>query len=300
MLDFKPIQLSDKAWVDPLVFQEDSPSADFNFGNMYMWDESFHQQICPFGGRLIVTPRYGSEPFFAWPVGGGELRPVLEELRLYAGAQGFPFVLRGVLRQDLPRLEQLYPGRLRIREDRDFWDYLYDADSLASLSGKKLHGQRNHCNRFEKDNDWSFRSMTAEDAPVCRAFLDRWLETLEPGERDGVRDEYKAIHRGLDAFDKLGLEGGLLFAGGALAGFTMGEVISSDTFNVHFEKALRDMAGAYAMVNREFVRRIQSTHPHIRRINREDDTGRESLRRAKLSYHPACMAEKHTVVISHV
>lgn len=299
MLEFKAIELDDKQWVDALVFQENSPSADFNFGNMYMWDGSFHQQIGQYGGRLIVRPLYSQHPFFAWPVGGGDLAPVLKKLEECAKASGLPFRIRGVTAEDLPKLEEIYPGRLQVQADRDFWDYIYDIEKLATLSGKKLHGQRNHCNRFERENNWSFRPMTADDIPACHAFLNTWMESLDPEEQEGVKTEYAAISRGFEAFDALGLEGGLLFADGRLAGFTLGEIISADTFNVHFEKALRDMPGAYAMVNREFARQIKKNHPQILWLNREDDTGRPSLRQAKLSYHPARMVEKYTVVITN-
>lgn len=299
MLDFKAIELSDKQWIDPLVFEENSPSADFNFGNMYMWDEHFRQQVAHWGGRLIVCPCYSEKPFFVWPVGGGELEPVLERLMEYSRRLSQPFSLRGVTAENLPRLEALYPGRLSISPDRDYWDYLYRIEKLAELPGKKLHGQRNHCNRFEKENDWSFRAMTEQDIPACRELLDRWMLSCGEDETDGIDDEYRAILRGFESFGALGLEGGVLFAGGELAAFTMGEVISSDTFNVHFEKADRDRDGAYAMVNREFARLIRQKHPDILWLNREDDTGRPGLRQAKLSYHPDRMVEKHTVVISY-
>lgn len=299
MLDFKAIELSDKAWVDPLVFAENSPSADFNFGNMYMWDSRFRQQICPYGGRLIVRPQYSRHPFFAWPVGHGDLAPVLKKLEACAKESGLPFMLRGVTAENLPLLEELYPGRLQVQADRDYWDYIYDIEKLATLSGKKLHGQRNHCNRFEKENDWQFSPMTAADIPACRALLDAWMESRQPEELDGLREEYSAISRGFEAFEALGLEGGLLFAGEQLVAFSMGEKISADTFDVHFEKALPGVAGAYSMVNREFARQIQKTYPEILWLNREDDTGEPGLRQAKLSYHPARMVEKHTVVISY-
>ena len=39
MIDFHPITLADKPWVDEIVAAEDSPSADFNFGNIYIWDK---------------------------------------------------------------------------------------------------------------------------------------------------------------------------------------------------------------------------------------------------------------------
>lgn len=300
MLDLKPIELNDKQWIDPLVAAEDSPSADFNFGNMFMWDSSFQQEACEYGGRLIVCPRYSDEPFFAWPVGHGELKPVLDELEAHAKEQGHPFILRGVTDDKLPLLEAYYPNRLHIEADRDLWDYLYDAEKLATLSGKKMHGKRNHCNRFEAEHSWSFRPITTEDLPQCKIFLDEWMDACGEDELDGIDNEYAAIGRAFVHYEALGLEGGMLFVGDRLAAFTIGEPISSDTYDVHFEKAVRDVNGAYTMVNREFVRRIRENHPNIHWINREDDTGRPSLRESKESYHPERMVEKYTVVIDHV
>ena len=81
----------------------------------------------------------------------------------------------------------------------------------------------------------------------------------------------------------------------SIARQTGGEIISADTFDAHFEKAYADINGAYTMINREFVRYIRSIHPQIQWINREDDTGRLSLRQSKLSYHPERMVEKYKV-----
>ena len=59
MLQFKTITLCDKEWVDKIVFSEDSPSADYNFGNIYIWDKSFRQLVCPFEGRMMTKPPLG-------------------------------------------------------------------------------------------------------------------------------------------------------------------------------------------------------------------------------------------------
>ena len=40
-LQFKTVTLCDKAWVDPIVMAENSPSADYNFGNIYIWDKYY-------------------------------------------------------------------------------------------------------------------------------------------------------------------------------------------------------------------------------------------------------------------
>ena len=297
MIDFHPVTLADKAWIDPLVLAENSPSADYNFGNIFLWDESFHQQVADLGNRMAVMPCYEEKPFFAWPVGSGDPAPVLAELRAYAKAQGFPFVLRGVTAEHLPVIQSIYgEGNYTAIDERDHWDYLYTAEKLDTLAGKKLHGKRNHINRFVAENDWRFAPLAHGDFPTCIAMLDQWMASCGEDEQDGIDDEYRAIRRAFDHYDALGLEGGVLWVEDNLVAFTIGEVISSDTFNAHFEKAYADINGAYTMINREFVRYIREKHPQIQWINREDDTGRPSLRQSKLSYHPDKMVEKYKVV----
>ena len=299
MIELHPVTLEDKAWIDPLVWAEASSSADFNFGNIYLWDTSFHQLVGRMNDRVIVLPCYEDKPFFAWPVGTGDLAPVMAELEAYAREHDFPFTLRGVTQTHLPLLDGLFPGRYTVESERPLWDYLYSAEKLATLAGKKLHGKRNHINRFEAENDWSFSALAPEDFPECMQLLDEW-NSENPEDQDiGASDEYAAIRRAFENFEPLGLEGGILRVSGKPVAFTIGEMVCAHTFVVHFEKAHSEINGAYPMVNREFVRQILARHPDVQWINREDDMGHESLRQSKESYHPEAMVEKYTVVIGH-
>ena len=297
MLDLHPVTLADKAWIDPIVLAENSPSADYNFGNIFLWDETYHQHVSPLGRRLVTLLCYEHAPFFAWPIGSGELAPVLDEMAVYAKAQGFPLVLRGVTADHLPALRQLYGNGFTLTEERELWDYVYAAEKLDTLAGKHLHGKRNHIHRFEQENDWRFDAMTEADLPGCRAMLDSWMADCGEDERDGIDDEYRAILRAFAYYGPLGLDGGVLRVSGRIVAFSIGEMASADTFDAHFEKAYSHINGAYPMINREFVRYIRAIHPQVQWINREDDTGRESLRQSKLTYHPDKMVEKYKVVI---
>ena len=55
---FKTVTLCDKRWVDQLVLAENSPSADYNFGNIYIWDKRYRQLIARVGDRMITKLRY--------------------------------------------------------------------------------------------------------------------------------------------------------------------------------------------------------------------------------------------------
>ena len=72
-----------------------------------------------------------------------------------------------------------------------------------------------------------------------------------------------------------------------------GEKLNNNTFCTHVEKAYGNIRGAYQMINREFARQLSDRYEYI---NREDDTGSEGLRRAKLSYHPHRLVIKYSAI----
>lgn len=297
MIQFKSIELCDKPWIDACVMAENTRSADFNFANMFLWDAEYKQSAAKIGSRMAARLDYLDVPFFAYPVGTGDLYTAIEALREYAAAQEFPFLVAGVTEETRAGLEAVYPGKLVYTPEREYFDYVYEAERLATLSGKKLHAKRNHINRFLEENpDWHFELLTEELFPECRSMLASWTENHGGNEEtaEGLSAEHTAIELAFRHYDVLGLEGGALFSGEKLIAFTIGEKISADTFDIHFEKAPADVQGAYPMINREFVRLILEKHPEIKYINREDDMGLDGLRKAKLSYDPAFLVEKYS------
>ena len=54
------------------------------------------------------------------------------------------------------------------------------------------------------------------------------------------------------------------------------------------------MEGAYTMMNQQFVQHAMGEYTYV---NREEDTGDEGLRQAKLSYRPVFMVEKGIVTL---
>ena len=296
MIKFHTITLADKPWVDEIVAAENSRSADFNFGNIYMWDKKFKQLIARCDGRMLTKLRYGGAYSFAFPIGSGPLEGAMEAIEGYAARRGWTFRLRGITEENRELLEKCYPGKFVYSEDTDCFDYIYRAESLATYSGKAMHGKKNHCNRFEKENEWQFIPLTRPMIPQCMDMLDTWREDNAGRLDSSVTDEHDAIIRAFAAYEDLGLEGGILTVGGETVGFSIGEKISSDTFNVHFEKARIDINGAYPMVCREFTKQVLALHPEVKYINREDDMGLEPLRISKLSYKPEFMVKKYSAV----
>jgi hypothetical protein len=295
MLEFHQISLDDRQWCREIEAAENSRSSDFGFASMYMWDGRYKQKLARLDDRMIVKLRYEELPFFAFPIGSGPIRPAVRAIKEYADFRGWPLRISGITDENRALMEAEFPGCFVYCDDVSFFDYMYRTESLATLAGKKLHGKKNHCNRFEAENpDWEFVPLTPELIPGCLEMLEEWTRNNADRLHDGIDDEHEAILRGFVAFEALGLVGGVLRAGGRILGFTLGDVINSDTCDVHFEKAYTDINGAYPMVTREFARMLMKTRPEVIYLNREDDMGQESMRRAKESFQPEYLLKKYT------
>ena len=232
---------------------------------------------------------------FAYPAGAPEdVKNALEEMMEYSKEKGRPFLMYNVTPEYFEQLNEWYPERFQIEYDRDSADYVYESEKLATLSGKKLHGKRNHINKFKSlyDGRWSYESMTGENLEDCFQMALKWRKENECEDDDEKRGEMCVALNSLRLFEELHLTGGVLRIDGEVVAFTIGEPICEDTYVVHIEKAYADVQGAYTMINQQFVEHECMNYKYV---NREDDTGAEGLRKAKLSYRPAFMVEKGDV-----
>ena len=292
MSEFQPIGLQHKALFDERLSREDSKSSSESFGNVFLWSDACPRYIAPVGDRLCIEYRCSKGSFYAYPLGRGELVPAIDALRKRADAQGTTLSLRCVTEGQRLALEAAFPGRFRFTEDRDNFDYIYSVESFATLAGKKFHGKRNYCNRFESANEWRYEPLSPANFPACRELLRLW----NAEKNGGSAEESEAIERMFRFWDSLDMLGGVLFANENPVAFTAGELLSRDTVDVHFEKALDGIPGAYPMIAREFARQIQAEQPMIRYLNREEDMGIPGLRKAKEDWYPVCMIEKYTAL----
>ena len=297
MIEFKQPELSDRLWAAPLLAEENSPASQYNFANLYLWSRAFCQTVARLDGRVLIRSQCRENGCSLYPAGHGPLGPALDALRDEAARCGAPLTLLGVTPEQRARLEEEFPGRFEFTFDRDSCDYLYDINRLADLGGKKLHAKRNHIHRFdERFPDWMFEPITEGNIRECVALEMEWAADYhhdEPG-AGTVHEETVAVIEALYQRETLGMEGGLIRAGGEVVAFSLGSFTTPECFDVHFEKARGEIQGCYAVINREMARMIRSKYPAVKWLNREDDLGLEGLRKAKLSYYPDILLEKYS------
>lgn len=315
MINWKDVELADKPAIEDKICASGCHGADYGFANLYIWRKAYRPKIAFCGSRLLVgMPQWH---VYAYPKGDGDPTPSIELLLNEAHERGDKLVIRGLTDKTLDEFLPLYGDRFEITEDRDNADYIYTVDKLCNLPGRHLSSKRNHIKHFERNGEWEFHRITADSCGCftsgsgvssdeggipsnmgyklssiedARAFVEEFYK--EKNDPD-LEAEAGAIEEMFTHYRELGFIGGLLYQNGAPVAFTAGTKLDNEVFDVHFEKALPGVEGAYTMVNREFARMIHAELPGIGAFNREEDMGLEGLRKAKESYHPDILLMKY-------
>ncbi len=288
-LAFSPLTLDDRAWMDEALKTGHRSALEYSFTSNFIWRKVYKLSAARFEDRLVIMSD-PDNPSFIFPTGAGPVDRVVRALYQYTRDIGKPLVFNTLVNEDRDRLETAFPGKFRITPDRDDYDYYYEAERLISLAGKKLSSKRNHINRFKMDNrDWSYEQITRDNIADAHRMSLEWCLAAGCREDENLFDESCAVEQAFKHFFDLGLQGGILRAGGRAIAFAMGEPLNGSTYIVHIEKAFYEIQGAYQMINQLFA---HENCQGFRYVNREDDAGDEGLRKAKLSYDPAFLLEK--------
>ncbi len=292
MLDFKAPRIKDSPWVTQLMDSTRRESCEYCFGNIFIWSPIYSTYIARFEDFFLAAD-IRDDGAYCFPMGHGDLRKAVEAVRADARERARNLRFFGVTESDKRMLEAVCPGEFTFEPDRDFFDYIYFREDLATLSGKKYHSKRNHIAAFERNENYTYEEINARNMTDCISMDEVWKKENLDKDPVGLEQEHAALMRAFENYDALGFRGALLRVDGEVVAFTMGESMGRHMFCTHFEKAFAHVRGAYPMINREFAARSLTEFPLV---NREEDTGDEGLRKAKLSYHPLKLLVKYDAV----
>lgn len=298
IIEFHRVSLEDREKV--AEFRKVNPycNCDYSFGNLYNWGFYYNTEIAFHKEMMIIRFNYdkGSRTAYLMPIGEGDFAEVMKDMEhTQLMMDKSPLVLMSVIDSGLELLRNTFPENLHIIENRDYSDYIYCREKMATLSGKKLQSKRNHINKFKRlYPDYIYEELTKENAKECIIVEEKWYDQSK--RTDDIKEERRMVCTALEQFEEIGLTGGCLRVNGQVIAFTLGMPISEHCFGVNIEKADTDFEGAYAVINNEFAKRIPEKFTCI---NREEDLGVEGLRKAKLSYYPEQLMAKHTVLIRY-
>ena len=326
MIPFKSPELNDREAAAKAVADSGYTGSDAGFANIYLLRKKYGTLIAFQDGFLF---RYyngvGSRRGYAFPLGAGDpqaaLALIAEDARESGRSLEFCLVdepRAQILREYFNAGAKSAEVAIYFEENRGDSDYIYSAESLATLAGNLYRKKRNHVSRFNRTyGQFELRHITPKNLGVALDIEKQWLKSVasesacEPAceceeaaraecseDEKSRMAEYCAIEESLRHFDALGMKGAILYAGEVPVGMTMASEIIPGVWDIHFEKVIGEYAdnGGYAVINKLFAERLVAAGATL--INREEDIGLEGLRKAKLSYYPLTILDK-THVTSH-
>ena len=289
MLSFKKIELEDIKILKAYFNAYPERLCDRSAGATAMWRDYFKNSYTIVDGTLILS----SDSRFVFPIGRNIIN-ALDEIEKYCKSNEIPMVLCTVSKKELDEINERYDD-LEADADRNWFDYLYDKNSILSLTGKKYSTPRNHINKFRKlYQDWTFEPINSENIPGLIEFTKNFTFNSEKDESANL--ELKMCIEVLENYELYDMLGGVLKVDGRIAGYSIGEIVG-DTLFCHIEKADISYAGAYQMLTNQFLQ-MYASGDEVKFVNREEDCGDEGLRKSKMSYHPIELIEKNTVKIN--
>lgn len=293
MLHFAKLRREDYDTAAEIMINSGFGSTECSFPCIFMWRNMYDAEICIDEGTVYIRAGGRRGYTYLFPF-GGDMREAFLKIRRETGGEAVCFhSITGRMRD---MITKAFPGEFNFYESRSSYDYIYESESLASLSGKKLHKKRNHVNKFIKEYEGRFEysPLRKEDSGAIMDFQRRW-ESMAADDRSRAALEYEtgAIEELFDCFDDLKIVGGKICIDGNVAAYCLGARAGKDTFDVMVEKGDYAYDGIYQAINKFFA---ESICDKFKFINREDDAGDPGLRKSKLSYAPALILKKYTAV----
>lgn len=296
-IDFHRVCLEDRDQI--LAYLEGNPycNCDYSFGNLYNWGFLYQTSVAFHKGMMVVRFRSKEtgRTAFLTPIGNGDLGEVLRDMEASIEDIDQHLTLMAVQDSALEAIVATKPTDIHVINNRDNADYLYEREKLETLSGKKLQSKRNHINKFKRlYPDYQYEEITKANAAECAELYQVWYDETE--DTEGMDEERIMVRRALENQEAIGLRGGCIRVDGKIIAFTLGIQINPHCFGVHIEKANTEYEGSFTIINQEFVRHLPEQYV---RVNREEDLGLPGLRKAKLSYYPMKILDKHTAVVRY-
>ena len=271
-------------------YSENLFGCEYSPATILLWEPFYHQKIAVKDQSIfLMFEATDRPPIFLLPL-GGDLKENVLLLKKYTQKRGIPLYFLTQQGENFENFKALFGDEYVISPSREDFEYIYSAEKLKELSGKKFHSKRNHISAFGKKYDWSFEPLSAENREEVLAMADLWAKSSADAEStESILSENATIRKLLPYSDELGILGGVIRVSGKVVAFCFGAKINNQVFDVMVEKALPEFRTAYSVINNQFAK---SLPPEILYINREDDMGLEGLRKAKLSYNPEFLVEK--------
>ncbi len=278
----RPIDAQDKPVFDLALKSDPAKISEYTFTNIFAWRAVYEFEICLLNGFLIVCSKRAGRKDFFYPIGKGDVKGTVLFLLKEKNSRFIrvPADIAALFEKETDVAVEL---------DNDNSDYVYRAQDLIRLPGRRYDGKRNLIKRFRTSFQYSYLELNRDNIEKCIQFQDEWCRSMDCEKDKNLLNEAVAIKEILENFFSFNLTGAFIELGGKIVAVAVGEPLNGDTFVIHILKAAR-ITGLYQTMNNEFISKETAAFTFV---NMEQDLGVPGLRKSKLSYHPVDMVKKY-------
>ena len=270
----EPLALSHKELIAPLLAKLSVNLSEYSFANLYLFREAHDYQVVYLADETICIEGKTYD-------GLTYCMPLFLPNTTVNSIEMHPFF--PIPEQWLPLF---LPEKWKYEYKEDDSDYLYNAQKLATYSGRHLSKKRNLVYQF-------LNSYTHFIAPLSQSTINDALLVIDAWQsHNGKESDTQACIEAVRLYRELGLEGTVYYVEGKPAGLIIAEPITKDTCVLHFAKADIQYKGLYQFLFQDTAIRYQSCFVYL---NMEQDLGEESLRKSKHSYQPEILLKKYRI-----
>ena len=164
---FKKLCLEDKNIIDKYISPYKFLSCEYSFTSLYIWKDACDIQYTIYKDALILKKKdFDGNYHFMQPLGYAkeDLGEIIEKLKAYREENDMKYLFKDLEESFIEEFNVLLneKNEFCIEEDRDNFDYLYEAKKLMTFSGKKLHSKKNHYNAFTKSYNYEVVEINDE------------------------------------------------------------------------------------------------------------------------------------------
>lgn len=284
-MEFSPVKPEHRGILSEFFQKYPQPLTGYTFASLAAWSSYFrYEWALAEPNLLLISCVLEPHPYrhLLQPV--GSISPsIIQLLETKAAELSYPLKVIGVSDSFL-KANPSFTDLFAVFEDRSVSNYIYSAEMLAHLPGRKYSKKRNLLSQASGLYRWICEPLNPGIIDKCRSVLDSIMREEHPEIEGMLKRELAALDCTLRYFDEFRQKGLVISVENRPVAFSIYEPITPTTVAIHFERALRSYKGLYQVINVETAKMIAAEGFQF--INREEDLGDPGLRDAKISYHP--------------
>lgn len=264
---------------------------------MWSWDVKEEMRICEHNGNLVVrfTDYITGKPFYSF-LGDNNVEDTVTALLLLSKIEGIDVILKLIPEHTIEELRKLGCVGLKIEEDRDNFDYIYDVENLVQMSGGKFATHRKHVRFFEKNNNPIIKDLDINDVTIKSEIINlfgEWRANKSDEFSDEFENEFKAFARFLTISENSNHKAIGIYSQDKLLAVSLVEHVGDIYHMDHFQKTLTSIKGINPYLMNTLAKMLHNKN--IKFLNCEQDLGLPGLRENKESYIPIRHLKKYVI-----